>query len=313
MINLRNVDLNLLVVLDALIAERSATRAGARLGLTQSAVSAALSRLRHLFADQLLIPTHRGLEPTGRALEIAASLSGLLDEARHLIAGETAFTPAGIERDFRLGMADYAAQVLLPALLARLRREAPGLTLTVLDRVSSANAGDLLESKAVDLAITVAPRATDAIAIQTLLRDGWLICAREDHPLWDSPLTPERLAGQPALLVSPEGDRFGMGDRLLGALGLRRHVTLILPQFLAAPAILEASDLVAMLPKRLITGTLSRRLRSAAPPFAEQPWFELSVAWHRRDATDPALTWLREAILQTASSRKTEDIETQAR
>lgn len=309
MVNLRTVDLNLLVVLDALIAERSATRAGARLGLSQSAVSAALSRLRHLFSDQLLVPTRRGLEPTGRALEIAASLSELLDGARHLIEGDSEFVPAKLARDVRIGMADYAAQLILPPLIARLGREAPEVTLTVIDRISGANAAEMLESKAVDLAITVAPRATDTIAVETLLRDGWIICARADHPLWDAPLTPEHLAAHPALLVSPEGDRYGMGDKLLGALGLQRHVALTLPQFLAAPAVLEGSGLVAMLPKRLMSGGSFTGLRTAALPFADQPWFELSVAWHRRDHADPGLSWLREIIGATVASGNTADRE----
>jgi DNA-binding transcriptional LysR family regulator len=296
MVNLRTVDLNLLVVLDALIAERSATRAGARLGLTQSAVSAALARLRHLFGDQLLVPTRRGLEPTGRALEIASTLGGLLDEARHLIDGDAPFAPATLRRDFRIAMSDYAALLILPKLTAQIGREAPGVSFTVTDRVSGRNAGELLESRAVDCAITVAPRTTDTIATQDLLRDTFLVCARCDHSIWSTPLSPEALAYWPALLVSPEGDRFGIGDRLLSELGLQRRVMLTLSQFLTAPAILEASDLVAILPRRVVEADRSGKLRSAPLPFEEQPWFELSMAWHRRDDTDPALAWLRTMI-----------------
>lgn len=294
--NLRTVDLNLLVVLDALIAERSATRAGARLGLTQSAVSGALARLRHLFGDQLLVPTHRGLEPTGRALELAGPLAALLEDARALVGSPPDFAPATLEREFRLGLADYAAQLLLPRLVARLGAEAPAVSLQVLDRVSGANAADLLERKALDLCLTVAPRASAMIAVEPLFRDGWHVCARAGHPLWAEALTPERLAGHPALLVSPEGDRYGIGDRLLGKAGLKRRVMLTLPQFLAAPAILAASELVALLPSRLAASLAEPRLRSAALPFAEAPWFEMSLAWHRRDGADPALAWMRGII-----------------
>lgn len=294
--NLRTVDLNLLVVLDALIAERSATRAGARLGLSQSAVSGALARLRPLFGDPLLVPTHRGMEPTGRALELAAPLAELLDNARALVGGAPAFSPAALAREFRLGLSDYAARLLLPALVARLGAEAPGVALLVVDRASGANAADLLERKAVDLCVTVAPRATAVIAVEPLFRDSWRVCARANHPLWAEELTPSALAQHPALLVSPEGDRYGIGDRLLSKAGLERRVMLTLPQFLAAPAVLASSDLVALLPERLSASLIDQRLRTAEPPFAEQPSFEVSLAWHRRDDADPAHAWLRRAI-----------------
>lgn len=299
-INLRTVDLNLLVVLEALIAERSATRAGVRLGLSQSAVSGALVRLRHLFGDPLLVPTRRGLEPTGRALELAGPLAELLDGARLLIGGSPAFAPGTLSREFRLGLSDYAAQLLLPALVAQLGAKAPGVSLQVVDRVSGANAADLLDRKAVDLAVTVAPRATATVAVEMLFRDGWRVCARAGHALWHAPLTPETLATHPALLVSPEGDRYGIGDRLLGRLGLTRRVALTLPQFLAAPAVLAATDLVALLPARLAASIDGDRLRIAELPFEEQPSFEVSVAWHRRDDADAGHAWLREQVGKTA-------------
>lgn len=301
--NLRAVDLNLLVVLEALIAERSATRAGARLGLSQPAVSGALARLRHLFGDALLVPTHRGLEPTGRALELAGPLTELLDRARLLIDGTPAFVPAALEREFRLGLSDYAAHLLLPALVARLGAAAPGVSVQVVDRVSGANAAELLDRKAVDLAVTVAPRATASVVVEALFSDGWCVCARADHPLWGAPLTPKALAGHPALLVSPEGDRYGIGDRLLGQAGLKRRVMLTLPQFLAAPAVLAGTDLVALLPARLAGSLGDTRLHMAELPFVEQPSFGVSLAWHRRDEADAAHAWLRQQLRHAAGER----------
>lgn len=300
--NLRTVDLNLLVVLDALIAERSATRAGARLGLTQSAVSGALARLRLLFDDPLLMPTRRGLEPTGRALELARPLSDLLENARMLVGGLPEFSPGNLNREFRLALSDYAAHLLLPKLVARLCAEAPGVSLIIEDRVSAANASDLLERKSVDLAVTVGPRPTATIAVEPLFSDGWRICARADHPLWLVELTPASLAGHPALLVSPEGDRYGIGDRLLARIGLKRRVVLTLPQFLAAPAILASSDLVALLPARLADSLHNSRLRSAELPFSEQPSFAMSLAWHRRDDTDSAHAWVRSLMMSAENA-----------
>lgn len=304
--NLRSVDLNLLVVLNALIVERSATHAGARLGLSQSAVSGALARLRHLFGDPLLTPTRRGLEPTGRALELAQPLAELLENARLLISGPPAFSPTDLVREFRLALSDYAAQLLLPALLMRVGAEAPGVTLVIEDRVSAANAGDLLHRRAVDLAITVAPRPTAVIAADPLFRDSWRICARAGHPLWSDGVTPGALARYPALLVSPEGDRYGIGDRLLARTGLKRHVMLTLPQFLTAPEILASTDLLALLPAKLTAASRDDRLRSAELPFAEQPSFELSVVWHRRDEADLAHAWMRMMLADVATGTLTQ-------
>ena len=306
MVNLRRIDLNLLVVLDALLAERSATRAGLRLGLTQPAVSAALARLRGHFDDPLMIRTPRGLEPTARALGLAAPLRAVLRDVEGLLEARGAFDPLALSREFRLGLGDYAAHVLLPDLLARLASEAPGVDLLVVDRVSRTNAADLLTRGEIDVAMTVGPAPSAQITVEPLFEDGWVLAARSGHPIWADEVTAAALAAWPALLVSPEGERYGITDRLLEEVGLRRRVALTLPQFLVAPSALAASDLVALLPTRLARALGGPHdLRTAEPPFSSGPRFRVSLAWHRRDAEDPAHAWLRTA-LRTAAHASTE-------
>lgn len=128
--------------------------------------------------------------------------------------------------------------------------------------------------------------------------DGWRVIARVGHPLWDEPLTPATLASWRALLVSPEGDRFGVADKLLAAEGLERRVVLTLAQFLTAPAVLAATDTIALMPTRLADALAKPyALRAAPPPFTDMPTFRVSLAWRRRDEGDPAVAWLRTTIL----------------
>lgn len=228
----------------------------------------------------------------------------VLRGAQALVGGRPDFDATTLVREVRLGLSDYAAHLLLPSLLAQLAREAPGVDLVIVDRASRDTVADLLERKAFDLAVTVGPVPSARIAVEPLFDDGWTFVARAGHPVWAGELAPASLAEWPALLVSPEGDRYGIADRLLGELGLKRRVALTLPQFLAAPAALATSDLVALLPARLADALAKLYgLRTAPPPFPQQPRFTMSLAWHRRDADDPAHTWLRRALHAAAQPR----------
>ena len=237
-------DLNLLKAFEALHAERHVTRAGQRIGLSQSAMSGALTRLRELFGDELFVRSPDGMQPTPRAADLAGPVSAALRLLRDALQAD-AFDPAAADHTVTMAMTDYAAFVLLPPLLARLAVEAPGLNVRVRGIFGRTEALDLLDNGAADLAVGFPVEASARILVRPLLQEGFACIARRDHPAFAEGAGPEAFAAALHLLVSPEGDRTGIVDRGLAAIGLRRRIVLSLPQFLAAPFVVADTDLVA--------------------------------------------------------------------
>jgi DNA-binding transcriptional LysR family regulator len=295
-IHLANVDLNLLVVFDALAAEGHATRAAERIGLTQPAVSHALNRLRALFNDPLFVRTPRGMVPTPLAQDIAPSVRSILERVEGLLRGGRAFDPAGSTRQFVLGLSDYAAVVLLPRLTARLDREAPGVSLVV--RNTSRSVGlPMLEDGTVELIAGNFPESPTHMREELLYEEDFICAGRGDHPDLEEPLDLERYLALRHLQVSLKGDPFGYVDAELRERGLARTVAMTVGHFLMAPLLVNASNLVATEPRRLF-GPLAGRLKLAvvAPPF-DIPPFRVVQTWHSRYDQDPGHAWLR-GVLQ---------------
>ncbi|HYG87676.1 MAG TPA: LysR family transcriptional regulator [Azospirillum sp.] len=298
-VNLAGIDLNLLVALDALLTERSVTRAADRVGLSQPAMSRALSRLRALFGDRLLVRTSAGLAPTPRAEALALRLRAVLAEVGQIVRAP-AFDPARFTGTARLAMPDYQSLLLLPVLLPRLERDAPGLNITLIPPRASVPAE--LEAGDLDLAIGHFPDLPAGFYAQTLLTEDFACLVRRGHPALTEPLTPQSFAELRHALITIRDDRSpGVVDDALERLGLRRRIALRIPNFLAAPLIVAETDLIITLPRRL-----AHRLAGMADVEVLEPplpldSFAITQLWHERRHDDPEHAWLRAAVAAAAT------------
>jgi DNA-binding transcriptional LysR family regulator len=300
--DIRAVDLNLLKAFDALMTERSVTRAAGHVGLSQPAMSHALARLRDLFADDLFVRSPVGMEPTARAREIAALVSAAIDHIDAALNPGTGFDPAESGRIFTAGMAEYAEVPLVERLARAFSRIAPAATLRLLP-MTGAEAPERLDRETVDVAVAHLGARLSALPqrfeARVLFCDPFVVVARRGHPLLSQPLSIERYSGSGHVLVSPRGDITGAVDRPLAALGLSRRIQLLVATYLALPAVLEATDLIATVPERT-----ARRIAAAGLAIKPLP-IELSVtvsmAWHRRNARAPAHLWFRGVLTEAAA------------
>jgi len=297
--DIRGVDLNLLKAFDALISERAVTRAASRIGLSQPAMSHALSRLRSLFADDLFVRTQTGMEPTAHAREIAPLVSAAIEHIEAALNLGVGFDPAKSAGIFTAGMAEYAEVALVGRLARAFAEQAPRAILRLLP-LDGRDAGERLERGAIDVAIAHLRGLPTAIESQTLLRDPFVVVVRKDHSLTAEPLSIEAYAAQSHILVSPRGDTSGAIDRILVDFGLRRRISLLVATYLALPAALAASDLVATVPSRTaaqIAGTAA----VAILPLPIDLEATVSMAWHRRAASEPAQAWFRSLLVNAAA------------
>ena len=318
-LNLAVLDLNLLRVLDALNEERSVTRAGLRLGVTQSAVSHALHRLRDLLGDDLFHRTPDGMVPTPRARLIAPRLHAALASVHDALA-DTSFDPATAESRFNIAADPYARAVMLPRLIAEVRQRAPSVQLSVKPGV--AGVVEALDSNRLDLVIASYRRVPQRFAVLDLFHERHVWAIRADHPAAAGPFTLERLAGLPRLtrLLSDDEDteddlptagrgldRRAIQDddgaltRALATIGSARPVRLTIPDSYAALAVVSESDLAALVPERMgRTFAAQFGLTLFDPPY-DSPSVAISMIWHRAHGANPASDWLRGLITETAA------------
>jgi len=292
-LNLRTLDLNLLVTLDALLAEHNVTRAAERLHYSQPSVSVQLAKLRAIFGDPLLLPGPRGMRPTARAEELREPLRRALEAVQQAVAPSSAFDPAAANQTWRIAATDYSeSTVLLPA-LAGLRAAAPGTRVAVLEMVP----GNLLrqaERGDIDLAFHTSEDAPPGLRRRPLFTERYVLVGRAGHPRLRRRPSLAQFAALEHVIVSPDGGKFhGVTDAALAAAGLARRVVLSVPHFLFMRAVLESTDLVGMLPARLVRG--DRALRVVEPPL-QVPGYEMSMLWHERLHRDPAHRWLRQHL-----------------
>lgn len=297
--NLRSLDLNLLVVLDALLEERHVSRAAMRVGLSQPATSNALSRLRAMFGDTLLLRTPHGMELTPRAVALAAPVRQALRQVQRLLEAEEAFDPATCRQAFTLRMSDLLGQLLLPTLMGRLHREAPGLQLDIVHLPPTLTV-ERLEADHCDLAVSMGLAHGATILSEPLMDDRMVCVMRAGHPLAGRPLTLEAFVGLSHMKVSmsPTDSRFV--DDVLARLGRQRRVALNVPHWLVVPDILRATELVAVMSERLArTFEAGGGLVLQDLPFASEK-FQWASYWHRRHEGSRALAWIRGALRQAA-------------
>lgn len=295
---LRRLDLNLLVTLDALLAEHNVTRAAQRLHLSQPSVSIHLAKLRNAFDDPLLLPGPRGMRPTARADALREPLRLALQAVERAVATPAAFDPSSAAHTWRVAATDYSeSTVLLPALRG-LREASPNSRLAVLE-MNPARIAQQAEQGDIDLAFHIDSEAPEGMRHRLLFSERYVLAGRAGHPALERPLTLARFCELDQVIVSPDGGGFhGVTDTMLAACGLKRRVVLSVPHFLYMAAVLASTDLVAMIPARLVRD--NQALRTVAPPL-EVPGYELMMLWHERLHRDPAHQWLREQIVQAVS------------
>jgi DNA-binding transcriptional LysR family regulator len=293
--NLRNIDLNLLVILDAVLAEKSVTRAAKRLGMSASGVSHALDRLRRTFNDPLIERTPHGMVPTQRAQDLGRHVREALKELRHGLAQQLSFDPATSERSFNIRLSDFLTGCLLPRLCARVRAEAPAITLIVghleADGEGPQEAGDI------QLRVDAAIRGRE-YRRERIWRDRFIVAMRHGHPAVQREMTLQVYAELPHLDVASAIIDTRPLDEVLDAKGLARRVMITIPSMAAVVAILEHTDLCAVLPERWLT-LYSEPGRLAVAPLPLQGIdYNVDMIWHRRDDNDSGHRWLRTVIAQ---------------
>ena len=295
--DLRRVDLNLLVIFEALMFERNLTRVAEKLFMGQPAVSAALARLRDLFDDPLLLRNGRGMEPTARALDILKEIQPALDTISGAVSRAKDFDPSTSTDVFRIGLSDDAEFGLLPPLLTQLREEAPGI-IVVVRRANYLLLPALLASGEISVGVSY---TTDlpANAKRKKLRDiGCKVLRGDARP---GPLTLDEYCARPHAMVSFSGDLSGNIDLDLAKVGRARKVELAVPQFNGLRALLAGTELIATVPDyaacALVEGCA---LRADDPPFPINE-AELSMVWSGVHDNDPAERWLRARISQFMS------------
>jgi DNA-binding transcriptional LysR family regulator len=287
------IDLNLLVVLRALLSERHVTRAALRVGLSQSATSHALHRLRDSFQDPLLVRSGRGLTLTPRAANVLPVLERALGELETALAGEPAFDPRTARRTFSIGTSDYLQALVMGPLLRELAARAPGIDLSV---VVFPNLRELLESGAIDLALSVPLPELNPFRQDALFEDEFVCMVRRDHPQLKRALSLAKYVAQRHVVIAPSGTPGSLVDGALAQLGLERRVALRVTNFLIAPVIVCQTDFVNTMPARLARQLAKTYpLRLLAPPL-ELPTFQYRMFWHPRLDQDPAQRWLREFV-----------------
>ncbi|HTQ33099.1 MAG TPA: LysR family transcriptional regulator [Stellaceae bacterium] len=296
--DIRAVDLNLLKAFDALHAERAVTRAANRIGLSQPAMSHALSRLRGLFGDELFVRTQSGMEPTARAREIAPLIGAAIEQIEAALNLGAGFDPATSTATFTAGMGEYAEVALVGRLAQAFSRAAPHATLRLL-ALHGADAAEQLERGIIDVAVAHLRNLPPTIETTLLFRDPFVVVARKGHPITQAPLTVEAYAAQDHVLVSPRGQPTGALDRLLVDYGQRRRVALLVATYLAVPAALAGSNLIATVPSRA-AALIAAHAEITTLPLPVDFQATVSMAWHRRSASEPAQAWFR-GLLQEAA------------
>jgi DNA-binding transcriptional LysR family regulator len=295
-------DLNALLALAVLHEERSVTRAARRLGVTQSAMSHTLAKLRHRFDDPLFVRVGRTMQPTERADGLASGVRTGLGELLRAMREPTGFDPATTERVVRLGSMDLFDRVVLPRMLATLRVEAPGLVLAVSGLGPDVAAR--LEDGRLDFAVLPvlddgAPPPTGPLRRTTLLRDGWTVFVRRGHPAADALAHDvEAWCAAAHLLVSPGGGGEGVVDRALAAAGRSRRVAVRLPAFGAALSLVEATDLVLTAPESLRRAMPASVI--ALPPPLPLPPHRITLVWSERQHHEPGSRWFRQRLKEAA-------------
>ena len=299
MINLRRLDMNLLLTLDALLAEHNVTRAAERLGFSQPSISVHLAKLRHVFNDPLLLPGPRGMRPTARADELREPLREALAALERAVLPTQPFDPSTATNTWRMAASDYAESTIVLPTLGPLRKAAPGTRVAVLP-LSIPLVVSRAEQGTIDLAFHTTADSPAGLHRRTLFEERYVLAGRAGHPKLKRRPTIAQFCKLEHVLVSTYGGSFhGVTDDALAAAGLTRRVALSVPHFLFMRSVLAQTDLVAMVPWRLVRNEPGLTVVDAP---VDVPGYEMAMLWHDRCHRDPSHVWLRELVATSTAT-----------
>lgn len=297
--NLRQFDLNLLVALDALLAERSVTKAAERLSLSQPAMSGILSRLRHAFGDELLVRVGRSLQPTAFGADLAGPIHEAMQQLQTALNTKRPFVPATENLEFRIAASDFVIMLMLGPIMDRLLDHAPGISLrfSALRRTSV----DELLAGHLDFAILPFDPEQDFPFIP-LFEETWTCAAWSQHPTVGRSVSLEQFLALPHIIFSYSSEELSLADEHLATLGHPRKFAAATEFFLTGPFLLRGTSLLTILPRRL-----AQRLQRPADiklidlPF-DVPPFQERLVWNPRFSASPPHTWMRAQIAEVAKT-----------
>jgi DNA-binding transcriptional LysR family regulator len=301
---LQDIDLNLLVLFNQLLVERRVSKVAENLGITQPAVSNALARLRKLLGDELFLRTPSGMEPTPYADQLAESVTYALGMIHSALNQRSTFDPSTSSRSFTVGMTDIGEIYFLPPLMEKLRRDAPGVSLSTV-RNTAVNLKDEMEAGKVDLAIGLLPQLKGGFFQRRLFRQRYVCLFRQGHKLDKKKISLADFSSAQHLVVISPGTGHGKVDELLKRSGIDRDVRLTVPHFVGVGHILQSSDLVATVPERLAQRLVEPFGLTAVAHPAKLPEVAINVFWHAKFHKAPANQWLRSLVFDTFASDAT--------
>ncbi|WP_017760623.1 LysR family transcriptional regulator [Pseudacidovorax intermedius] len=293
--DLKQLDLNLLLVFNQLLAERSVSGAARALGLSQPAVSNALARLRKAMGDELFLRTSRGMEPTPRATQLAEPVAAALQLLQGALRQDQGFDPATSSRAFTIGMTDIGEIYFLPTLMDALAEAAPGVTVSTV-RNTAVQLKDEMETGHVDLALGLMPQLRTGFFQRRLFTQRYVCLMRQGHPLDKRRIGLREFSAAEHLVVVSAGTGHGVVEDELARQGIERRVRLTVPHFVALGHILAGTDMIATVPERLaqrMAGPFGLRWLSHPAPLPE---IGIHLLWHARLHREPANQWLRQLI-----------------
>ena len=289
---LKDLDLNLLVIFQHLLAERSVSKAGERLGLSQPAISNALARLRRLFGDELFLRTAQGMVPTPFADQLAGAIAPALGLIHGAVNQQSAFDPLTSTRRFSVGMTDIGEIYFLPVLMQALAQAAPQVSLTTV-RNTSIDLKDAMANGQIDLAIGLLPQLRGGFFQRRLFNQRYVCLLRQGHRLDRGAMSEADFFAADHVVVVSEGTGHGRIDALIDRQGVQRRVRLTVPHFVAVGHILQSTDLLATVPERLAQRMMGPFGLTSVPHPVSLPEVAINVFWHAKFQKDPANQWLR--------------------
>ncbi|MDO9030003.1 MAG: LysR family transcriptional regulator [Hydrogenophaga sp.] len=292
---LRDIDLNLLVVFNQMLMDRSASTAAEKLGMSQPAISNALRRLRDLLKDELFIRTSKGMEPTPYALHLAEPVVYALNALQTALSSKESFDPQTSSRTFNLAMTDIGEMYFMPPLMDALSRLAPNIQIHT-HRPSSGDIKEGMESGAIDLALGLMPNLQTGFFQKRLFRQRYVCMFRRGHPTAKSPMTLAQFSKLEHVGVTAPNTGHGEIDNLLARAGITRRIRLVVPHFIAVGHILQSTDLIATLPERFADRSKGPFDLVVSPHPVKLPEIAINMFWHAKYNRDPDNMWLRQLV-----------------
>jgi len=296
---MNSIDIRLLAVFDEIYKTRSVTAAAEALELGQPAVSVALSKLRHHFGDPLFVRTSNGMEPTPFSEGLVRPVRAVLDALALVLDHRSEFDPATSDRTFRICMTDISQLVLLPKLWKRLRATAPGVRIEI--SPLSADTPRMLESGEADLALGFIPQLEAGFYQQLLFRQNFVCMVAADHPRIADGLSLAQFEAEDHAVISSSGSAPAIVEREIARQGIKRRVALKIPNFLGAAFVIEHTDLLVTIPRRLGDVLQGRGAFRIFPVPFELPEYEVKQHWHERYHQDEGNRWLRGVVSELLS------------